>query len=140
MRSLLVEYLRPWKLTTFGAGLGLLLVGAGYYNAPDWDYPISFIMATLTYLTAPWSVQVLLNRRWRLGLLALVWYYISVDGCYWLYWHHVRPAALQMREANFYASTCLYWLCGFIWLHDGPLLTLLRHPAGKRSQRRDDYR
>ncbi|MFZ4539226.1 hypothetical protein [Propionivibrio sp.] len=36
---------------TLAIGLGLLLVGADYYDAPDWDYPISFIMAILTYLT-----------------------------------------------------------------------------------------
>ena len=34
-----------------------------------------------------------------------------------------------MREANFYASSCLYWLCGFIWLHNGPLRTLLGGPS-----------
>lgn len=71
MTAILTEYLRPWKLTTFAAGLGLLLVGADYYAAPDWDYPASFIMAALTYLTAPWSVQVFRIRRRRMVPLAL---------------------------------------------------------------------
>ena len=53
-------------------------------------------------------------------VLFLSLYYFTVDGCYWLYWNAVDPAALVMREANFYASTCLYFLCGFIWLHNGP--------------------
>lgn len=119
------EYFRPWKLLTLAIGLGLLLVGADYYHAPDWDYRVSFIMAILTYLTAPWSAQVLMARRWRAVPIALLYYYVTVDGCYWLYWNAVNPDALEMREANFYASTCLYWLCGFIWLHSGPLKTLL---------------
>ena len=41
-------------MTTLAIGLGLLLVGADYYHAPDWNYTISFIMAILTYLSAPW--------------------------------------------------------------------------------------
>jgi len=65
------EYLRPWKLTTLAIGLGLLLVGANYYHAPDWDYKISFIMAILTYLTAPWAVRVVMARNWKMMLLKL---------------------------------------------------------------------
>lgn len=126
MKTLLLEYRRPWKLATFALGLGLLLVGADLYHAPDWDYPISFLMATLTYLTAPWSLGVLRERRWQWIPLALFWYYFTVDGCYWLYWHHFNPDALDMREANFYASSCLYGLCGFIWLHNGPLKELVK--------------
>ena len=126
MQKLITEYLRPWKLTTLAIGLGLLLIGAHYEVAIDWDYPISFIMATLTYLSAPWAVQVFRCKRWHYVPLALFWYYFTVDGCYWLYWSNVKPDALIMREANFFASSCLYWLCGFIWLHDGPLKTLLK--------------
>lgn len=125
MRELMREYLRPWKLLSFAAGLTLLLVGADHVGAPDWDYPVSFIMAGLTYLTAPWSARVLMARHWRRLPLALLFYYVSVDGSYWLYWQAVKPAALVMREANFLASSCLYWLCGFIWLHNGPLKALL---------------
>jgi len=116
---------------TFAGGLGFLLIGADYCSAPDWDYTISFVMATLTYLTAPWSAQVFKDRRWHWIPLALFWYYFTVDGCYWLYWQSIKPEALDMREANFYASSCLYWLCGFIWLHNGPLNKLVR--------RRDNY-
>jgi len=125
MNAMACEYLRPWKLASFAIGLALLFIGADYYRAPDWDYPISVIMASLTYLSAPWAAQVLMSRRWKMLPLALVLYYFSVDGCYWLYWSAVKPDALVMREANFYASSCLYWLCGFIWLHKGPLRSLL---------------
>ena len=119
------EYLRPWKMTTLAIGLGLLLVGADYYHAPDWNYTISFIMAILTYLSAPWVVRVFMSRNWKMMPLGLFFYYFTVDGCYWLYWTTVEPEALAMREANFYASSCLYWLCGFIWLHSGSLKELL---------------
>ena len=65
MQKFIVEYLRPWKLSTLAIGLGLLLIGAEYEQAPDWDYPIRFIMASITYLTAPWAVQVMRSQRWR---------------------------------------------------------------------------
>ena len=59
------EYLRPWKLVTLALGTGLLVLGAFVEQAPDWDVPISLIMAAAAYLTAPWSLRVLLERRWR---------------------------------------------------------------------------
>ena len=37
MQKLIIEYLRPWKLATLAIGLGLLLVGAHYQLAIDWD-------------------------------------------------------------------------------------------------------
>ena len=50
------ELVRPWKLATLAVGIALLILGSFYYGAPDWDIPISFIMAILAYLTAPWSL------------------------------------------------------------------------------------
>ncbi len=49
------ELLRPWELATLAIGIALLVVGSFYYQAPDWDIPISFIMAIMAYLTASWS-------------------------------------------------------------------------------------
>src|SRR5688572_31113778 len=63
--SHLREYLRPWKLVTLALGIALLVLGAFYYEAPDWDIPISLIMAVLAYLCAPWSLRVIVERRWR---------------------------------------------------------------------------
>jgi hypothetical protein len=57
------EYRGPWKLVTLAVGVSVLIVGAFYYRAPDWDVPISLIMACFAYLTAPWSLRVLLERR-----------------------------------------------------------------------------
>jgi len=120
------EYFRPWKLFTLAAGIALLIVGAVKHIAPDWDIPISFIMALFAYLTAPWSLRVLLERRWRLLPLALLATWFTVDGCYALYWHFVDPAALAlMRAWNFPASLTLYGLCGVLWLYRGSLRDLV---------------
>jgi hypothetical protein len=49
------ELTRPWKLVTLTMGVALLIVGAFYYQAPDWDIGIDLIMAALAHLTAPWA-------------------------------------------------------------------------------------
>ena len=121
----LTEYRRPWKLVTLGIGITLLLAGSFYYRAPDWDVPISFIMAILAYLTAPWSMRVLIERRWRQWPLMLFFTWFTVDGCYAAYWYFTNPAALAlMRSANFFASLSLYGMCGVLWLYRGSLRSL----------------
>lgn len=120
-----VECLRPWKLFSLACGLALLIAGSVWMPAPDWDVPISVIMAILTYFTAPWSLRVLLERRWKLWPLAAFWTWFSVDGCYWIYWHFRDPRALNlMRSANFPASLALYGICAVIWLYRGSLREL----------------
>ena len=124
------EYLRPWKLFSLACGVGLLIVGAYYYEAPDWDVPISLIMAALAYLTAPWSMRVMLERRWKLWPLMIAATWFTVDGSYWLYWRVVDPVALDlMREANGPASLSLYWACGVIWLYRGSLAELIQEAS-----------
>ena len=114
------EYARPWKLVTLALGIALLVAGSFYCEAPDWDIPISLIMALLAYLTAPWSLRVIVERRWRHWPAMLFATWFTVDGCYWLYWHFKNPPALElMREANFFASLSLYGICGVIWLYRG---------------------
>ena len=121
------EYLRPWKLLSLAAGVGLLVLGAFYTPAPDWDVGISFIMAACAYLTAPCSLRVLLQRRWRLFPIAAISTWLSVDGFYALYWHFKDPAALAlMRSANAPASLALYGLCGMFWLYRGSLAELVK--------------
>ncbi len=118
----LTELLRPWKLSALGIGIGLLVVGSFYYEAPDWDIPISIIMALMAYLTASWSMHIMVERRWQQWPLMLLWTWFTVDGCYWLYWHFKNPVALElMREANAPASLSLYWMCGLVWYYRGTL-------------------
>lgn len=120
------ELLRPWKLGTLAIGLALLIAGAIYQVAPDWDIPISLIMAFFAYLTAGWSMHVMVERRWKdfpLMLLATWW---TVDGCYSLYWHFTNPEVLAyMRGANAPASLCLYWACGLVWFWNGSIKSLI---------------
>jgi hypothetical protein len=122
IKQLLQEYKRPWKLGTLFIGLVLLVVGSFYYQAPDWDIPISFIMALFAYLTASWSMHVVVERQWKKFPLMLFYTWLSVDGCYWLYWHFKDPAALAlMRDVNFLASLSLYGMCGLVWFYQGSL-------------------
>ena len=119
------ECRRPWKLATFAIGLGLLIVGSVAFSAPDWDIPISVIMATFTYVTAGWSMHALVERRWRDWPLMLLVTWWSVDGCYAFYWGWVDPQALEwMRSANAPASLSLYWMCGLVWFWNGSLREL----------------
>ena len=125
VKANMTEYFRPWKLITLAIGIALLIVGSFYYNAPDWDIPISLIMAVLAYLTAPWSLRVILERKWRLWPAMLFFTWFTVDGCYAIYWHFQDPAALEMmRDVNFPASLSLYGMCGIVWLYRGSLREL----------------
>lgn len=120
------EYLRPWKLASLAAGIALLIAGSFYYRAPDWDVPISIIMALLTYAFAPWTLRTLLEpERWEWVPVAVAATWFTVDGSYTLYWSMVDPIALEMmRGANFLASLTLYFACGLIWLYNGSLREL----------------
>ena len=125
LTKILAEYKRPWKLFSLFIGLFLLITGSFIYNFPDWDIPISCIMALLAYFTAPWSLRVIFTRRFKMFPLMLFYTWFTVDGCYWLYWHFKNPEALLlMREANFPASLSLYVLCGLVWYYQGSLQDL----------------
>lgn len=122
---LLFEYKRPWKLFSLFIGLSLLILASFYYPAPDWDIPISLIMGLLSYLTAPWSMRVLVERQWKKFPLMLFLTWLTVDGCYWWYWHFKNPISLEMmRDVNFFASLSLYWMCGLVWYYHGSLKEL----------------
>ncbi|HZE59081.1 MAG TPA: hypothetical protein VE085_00825 [Burkholderiales bacterium] len=130
MKPWLQEYLRPWKLATLGIGIGLLIAGSFYQPAPDWDVPVSLIMALLAYLTAPWSLHVVVERQWRWWPAMLFATWFTVDGSYWIYWHFKNPVALDlMREANFPASLSLYAMCGLVWYYRGSLREAFREAS-----------
>jgi hypothetical protein len=116
-RKAMKNYLHPWNLTTLAIGIALLIVGRYYYNAMDWDVPISLIMAALAYAFATWSLRVVLERQWRMLPLALLATWFTIDGSYAIYWYFVDPVALEMmRGANFPASLALYGACAIVWL------------------------
>ena len=126
------EYFRPWKLFSLLCGIIFLLIGARYSGLPDWDVRISFIMAGFAYFTAPCSLRVFLERRWKHFPHALFWTWLSVDGTYAIYWHFVDPDALIFRPANAMASLALYGACGLVWLHRGPLRQLAERAVSLR--------
>jgi len=115
-RELLIEFFRPWKLLSFGIGIALLVVGSFYYKAPDWDVGISLIMGTLTYLTAPWVLDVIRTRRWKNLPAALFIFWVTVDGTY-VFYNLYRGIWIypNLRLANFFASSLLYLICGWLW-------------------------
>jgi hypothetical protein len=120
----LQEFLRPWKLFSLAIGLAWLLYGALNYNISDWDVGISLIMALLSYITAPWTCRVLLGlAQGRFSIVnicgALSFYWFTVDGVYVIY--HTLMGNETYRWENFLASSCLYALCGMIWLYNGSL-------------------
>jgi hypothetical protein len=121
---------RPWKLLLLAVGLGLLCAGSFVYRVPDWDIPVSIIMAVPTYLTAGWSMHVIIERRLRHWPLMIFVTWLCVDGLYAAYWSLVDPETLAfMRSANAPASLCLYLACGLVWFWNGSfreLATYLR--------------
>lgn len=118
------DYLQPWKLVTLFVGLGLLLAGSRHYQFQDWDVGISLIMGVMTYVFAPWSVRLLLKRQWRMIPLITILYWLTVDGVYVAY--NEMRGHWYLREANFWASSALYWLCGVIWMPYGSLRNIVR--------------
>lgn len=135
----LAEYTRPWKLVTLSLGIALLILGSFHYEAPDWDIPISLIMAILAYLTAPWGLRVILERRWRLWPAMLFATWFTVDGSFWMYWRFKNPAILElMREANIPVSLALYGICGVIWFYRGSLRELSSEMGALLRQSRSD--
>ncbi len=122
-----MNYRHPWNIGTLLVGIGLLIAGSFYYGAPDWDIPISLIMAGFSYLTAAWSLNVLVQRQWRKFPLMLFFTWWTVDGCYALYWYFKNPVALEMmRDVNWPASLVLYWACGVVWSMDRIKLAVWR--------------
>jgi len=120
------EYLRPWKLACLFFGIAILVVGSFFHPAPDWDVGITLVMALCTYLTAPCTMRVLLERQWRLFPVAALATWASVDGVYAAYWYLVDPEALAlMRSANWPASLPLYGLCGLLCLYRGTFRELM---------------
>lgn len=117
------DMMQPWKLVTLSIGMSWLFYGALAYNIPDWDIGVSIIMAGITYLSASWCARAVVRKEWTKIAGVIVMYWFSVDGSYML-WHNI-VGNQTFREANFTASTTLFWLCGFIWLPRGSLKEII---------------
>lgn len=114
------EYMRPSKLLTLTLGILFLVAGAQFSGLPDWDVPVSFLMALCAYVTAAPSMRVVLERRWAHAHYAAFWTWFTVDGSYLIYWEFVNPDVLELRFANACASLTLYGLCGLVWYSRTP--------------------
>lgn len=124
-----VSHLIPiWKNTTFLIGLSWLLYGAAYFDYPDWDIPISFLMAFSTYLTADRFIRSIKKKDYPQIVLWSIGAWWSIDGVYWLYWS-LTDKTVMIREGQWAMSLCLYLLCGFVWtLFDSGTLPKAPHP------------
>lgn len=107
--------LRPWKVGTFVLATAALAGMAPYTGDPTWDYADSVIMATLTFLTAPWALRVLWRREGWTMLPALVAWYVSASLSYDLYllWRDGYYPVLWFE--NLVCSGFLYLCGGLIW-------------------------
>jgi hypothetical protein len=108
--------LKNWKIGTLIAGLAALIFGSFYEQLPDWDIGISLIMGILTYLTAPLCIKWIYTRNYKMLPVGALLAWFTIDASYCLY-----NAALghpYFRDANWPASTSLYFLMGFFWSMD----------------------
>jgi hypothetical protein len=118
------ELIRLWKLITLCIAMSWLLYGAIFYNIADWDIGVTLLMGGLTYLMAPWSVYIILSairyrpKFWFLQIIAalIAWLFV-VDLVYMVY--HTIVGNQTYRDANFYASSPLYFMAGVVWLYRG---------------------
>lgn len=104
-----------WRVSTLCIGIYVLCLGSVLTPAPDWDYGVSFLMAIITFFTAPFVVTVMVLRKWKQMPLALCAAWFAVDGCYFIYWSIVNEAALVMRDVQWPVSACLFLMMGLIW-------------------------
>lgn len=124
------EWRRPWKLFTVGVGMTWLLWGALTLDIGDWDVGVSILMGVFTYLLSPMAAGILMRRQWRWLPLSLLAWWWCVDGVY-MAWHLSMSNPIY-REAYVYVSTCLFGLCGFIWLPRASLVEVFRNPSSVR--------
>ena len=109
-----------WRLTTFAAAAGAMIVIAPWTGDPSWDYCNAFFMSALTYATAPWATGTVYNtaRRklaaWQAFIAVCAWmfsaswsydlYLLLKDGKYPITW-----------LSNLFASSVLYISAGLFW-------------------------
>lgn len=116
---------RGWKLGTFAIALAGIVAIAPRSGDPTWDHWDAAFMAILTYLTAPWTLGVvvrslrrsLAERRPRaseLYVAACVWL-ASASWSYDVYLFWRDGAYPNTWSANLVASSGLYAAGGAMW-------------------------
>lgn len=110
----------PWKLASFVLATGFFIVAAPYTGDPTWDRFDGGMMATLTYLTAPWSIGAIFRAvkkktRARHAFVAIVCWLVSASWCYdaYLWWRDGQYPRSWL--GNLAASTVLYACAGLFW-------------------------
>ena len=124
IRLLSAAYLRwlsaPWRIVTGALGTFAITIIAPYTGDPTWDYVDAPLMASMTFVTAPFAVGVLARavkreRRPSEIVVAVAAWFASASWSYDLYIllrdGIYPPSAL----ANLGASSILYLAAGLFW-------------------------
>lgn len=120
------DLLQPWKLVSLVLVIGVLIWGAEFFGIPDWDIPVSFLMAIPTYLTAGWVMREISGHRWKNFFACFIFIWFSVDGIYTIYWGLNDPEVLQVfRGVNAPISLAIYLAYGLVLMPVGSLKDLL---------------
>lgn len=121
----MTELLRPWKLVTLAAGIGLLIAGSIFTPAPDWGIADSIVLAVFAYATAPLVFRWWSDRRWLMLPIGAYMTWMGSSGLYQAWWMLENPAALAaMGDAAIPANYALYLACGIFWAPRAPLRTV----------------
>ena len=108
-----------FNLATLCFGLLALVAGSIYENLPDWDIGISLLMGLLTFFTAPLCIKWIIQRNYKMMPIGILFAWLTIDVSYCLYNFLLEHP--YFREANFSASTPLYFMMGLFWYVDWPL-------------------
>lgn len=114
---------QPWKVCTFLlAWLGITLI-APYTGDPTWDYIDATFMSFLSYLTAPWSLGVLVrfirgDRQVARAFVALNVWMFSASWSYDLYNLWKSGNYPLTWWTNIILSSILYGAAGVLWSLD----------------------
>lgn len=119
-KSYIKFILVPWKIAAFVAATIGLVVGSEYAGDPTWDYGISIIMATLTFLSAPWAVGTVYKFikkevHFRQFYIAVFVWLISVSISYDLYVRIKFGVKPESSKANLLISGVWYIAAGLFW-------------------------
>ncbi|GEM_PF-677645 len=132
------EYMRPWKLVTLAAGIGLLIAGSVLTPAPDWGTADSIVLAVASYLTAPLVVRWVVDMRWRMWPVGLYLTWFVPIGLYQAWWLLHDPSALAlMGDAAHVPNVCMFIACGLLWAPRSSLRDIIaRAPVFMRGAAR----